>query len=104
MPRLPMLLRLAEVLGVTDLAGLTGDQTLPVTSVTKAAHPATPAVIEVMLRGVRPRDVDPATLDVPGRLARAWELWHKSHTERTAVGAVLPGLIEDARTAVRLLD
>jgi len=60
--------------------------------------------MEAMLRAARPRDVDAATLDIPGRVARAWELWHKSHTERTAVGAVLPGLIDDARTAVRLLD
>ena len=37
LPRLPMLLRLAEVLGVTNLADLTGDQSLPVASVTRAS-------------------------------------------------------------------
>jgi transcriptional regulator with XRE-family HTH domain/tetratricopeptide (TPR) repeat protein len=104
MPRLSMLLRLAEVLGVTDLAELTGDQSLPVASVTKAAHPATPAVTNAMLRAAKIRDVDPSALDVTGRVARTWELWHRSRTERTAVGAVLPGLIDDARTAVRLVD
>jgi transcriptional regulator with XRE-family HTH domain len=103
-PRLPMLLRLAEVLGVTDLAELTGDQSLPVASVTKAAHPATPAVTTAMLNASQPRNVDPSTLDISSRVARAWELWHRSRAERTAVAAVLPGLIDDARTAVRVLD
>jgi transcriptional regulator with XRE-family HTH domain len=104
MPRLPMLLRLAEVLRVTDLADLTGNQSLPVSAVTKAAHPSTPAVTDAMLRPSRYRDVDPSALDVPRRVARTWELWHRSPTERTAVGAVLPELIGDARTAVRLLE
>jgi transcriptional regulator with XRE-family HTH domain len=103
-PRLPMLLRLAEVLGVKDLADLTGNQSLPVASITKAAHPATPAVTDAVLSATRVRDVDPSALAIPGRVARAWELWHWSHTERTAVGTVLPGLIDDARTAVRLHD
>jgi transcriptional regulator with XRE-family HTH domain len=103
-PRLPMLLRLAEVLGITDLADLTGDQALPIASVTKAAHPATPEVTDALLRPSQLRDVDPRALDIPGRVARAWELWHRSRAERTAVGAVLPTLIGDARTAVRILD
>jgi transcriptional regulator with XRE-family HTH domain len=83
-PRLSMLLRLAEVPGVTDVAELTGDQSLPVASVTKAAHAATPAVVAALLRPTRTRDTDPAALDVPRRVARMWELWHRSRTERTA--------------------
>jgi hypothetical protein len=45
-----MLLRLTEVLGVADFADLTGDQSLPVASITKAAHPVTPAVTDTVLR------------------------------------------------------
>jgi hypothetical protein len=103
-PRLPMLIRLAEVLGVDNLAELTGDQSLPVASVTKAAHPATPAVVEAMLRPAKIRDVDPATLDVPGRLAVAWNLYNRSRNEKTAVAPLLPDLVADARTIVRLTD
>lgn len=103
-PRLPMLLRLAEVLGVSDLGDLTGDQSVPVASVTKAAHPATPAVAAAMLAPSRRSTMDPSTLDVRNRVNRGWQVYRSSRTQRSDVGAILPGLITDARSAVRTLD
>ncbi|WP_433058496.1 helix-turn-helix domain-containing protein [Dactylosporangium sp. CS-033363] len=103
-PRLPLLLSLADVLGVDDLAELTGDQSIPVASVTKATHPATAAIAEAMNRPVVARDVDPDSADVHSRVGHAWQLWHGSTTERTAVAAVLPDLLRDARAVVRLVD
>lgn len=49
-PRLPMLIRLAEVLGISDLADLTGRQSLPLASISKAGHAQTPTVASVMRR------------------------------------------------------
>jgi transcriptional regulator with XRE-family HTH domain len=43
-PKLPMLIRLAEVLKVRDLAQLTGDQSMPLTLFNGPGHPALPAV------------------------------------------------------------
>lgn len=105
MPRLPMLLRLADVLGIQDLADLTGEQSLPVASVTKAGHPATGAVAEALAKTIRWTGADdPASVRVTDRLAGAWGIWHGSSTERTAVAEVLPTLIVDARAAARNLD
>jgi len=43
-PRLPILLRLAEVLGVVDLVDLTGEQSLEVASFTRGRHPNVTAI------------------------------------------------------------
>lgn len=103
-PRLPMLLRLAEVLDVGDLADLTGDQALPVASVTRAGHPAVGSVAAAMQRTTVPAG-EPVPVDVlRGLVDQAWTLWHRSSTERTAVAAVLPELLDDARRSARRLD
>lgn len=101
MPRLPMLLQLAEVLGVDDLAELTGDQSLPVASVTKASHASTGEVAEALARTVRPAADAQRITD---RLTTAWSTWHGSSTERTAIAVVLPQLVIDARIASRSLE
>lgn len=103
-PRLPMLLRLAEVLDIADLADLTGDQSLPVASVTRAGHPAADQVAAAMQRAAVTAG-EPAAVDVlHGLVDQAWALWHRSTTERTAIAAVLPGLLDDARRCARRLD
>ncbi|MEV7263959.1 helix-turn-helix transcriptional regulator [Micromonospora aurantiaca] len=103
-PRLPMLLRLAEVLDIVDLAELTGDQSLPVASVTRAGHPAVDQVAAAMQRPAVLAG-EPAAADVlRGLVDQAWALWHRSTTERTAIAAVLPGLLDDARRSARRLD
>jgi len=35
---------------------------------------------------------------------QAWNLWHQSTAERTAVAAILPGLLDDARRSARRLE
>lgn len=100
-PRLPMLLRLADVLGIDDLADLTGEQSLPVASVSKAGHDATPAVAEAMRRPASRPDSPPSLDVLSGQVDRGWQLWHCSDHERSAVSAVLPGLLDLSRSAAR---
>ncbi|MFU8854446.1 helix-turn-helix domain-containing protein [Micromonospora sp. SL1-18] len=103
-PRLPMLLRLAEVLDISDLAELAGDQSLPVASVTRAGHPDVDNVAAAMQRTAVSVG-DPAPVDVlRGLVDQAWALWHRSTVERTAVAAVLPVLLADAQRSARRLD
>src|ERR1700758_2288772 len=47
MPRLPMLIRLADVLRL-DLAELVGEQGVPAAAYSKGAHPALPKVTEAL--------------------------------------------------------
>lgn len=103
-PRLPMLLRIAEVLGVDDLAELTGTQSLPVASVTKADHDATPTIAEAMRRPVWRLDDPPELSAVVESINAGWSLWNRSDRERTAVAAVLPELLGMVRAAVRASD
>lgn len=99
-----MLLRLAEVLDISDLADLTGDQSLPVASVTRAGHPDVDNIAAAMQRTTVPVG-DPTTVDaLRGLVDQAWALWHRSTAERTAVAAVLPGLLADAQRSARRLD
>jgi len=103
-PRLPMLIRLAEVLDITDLADLTGHQSLPVASVTRAGHPDADRIAAAMQRTTLPVG-DPTPADVlRGQVDQAWALWHRSSTERTAVAAVLPDLLDATRVSARRLD
>ena len=103
-PRLPMLLRLAEVLDISDLADLTGDQSLPVASVTRAGHAGVDSVAAAMQRASVPAGAATPVEVVRGLVDQAWALWHRSSTERTAVAAVLPGLLADVQRSARRLD
>jgi tetratricopeptide (TPR) repeat protein len=105
-PRLPMLMRLAEVLGITDLAELTGAISLPVESYTKATHEALPMVADALTEyPVVGRDDEPAPVgELADRVSQAWGLWHGTRRQRTAIAVVLPGLIRDASLATRLYD
>jgi transcriptional regulator with XRE-family HTH domain len=105
-PRLPLLLRLAEVLGIDDLAELTGDQRLSRATYTKNAHEQLPGVARALATySVAPAADEPP--DVAGLVARVrqlWELWHGARRHRTAVAGLLPGLLADARATVRRTD
>ncbi|MER7167011.1 helix-turn-helix transcriptional regulator [Micromonospora sp. NPDC000207] len=103
-PRLPMMLRLAEVLDITDLADLTGAHPLPVASVTRAGHPDVDQVAAAMQRTTAPAGDPVPAVVLRGLVDQAWTLWHQSSTERGAVAAVLPQLLDDARTSARRLD
>ncbi|WP_051847098.1 helix-turn-helix domain-containing protein [Streptomyces sp. NRRL F-5053] len=100
MPKLPMLLRIAEVLRVADLAELTGDPAAGAVLFTGPSHPKLPAVRAAM--DAFPEDgpgAAPAVEELRDRLRRAWAVRHASPHHRDAVGALLPSLIEDARRA-----
>ncbi len=106
--RLPMLLRLAEVLRVNDLTELTG-QHLPLAVYGKPTHQATPALQQVMttysLRTVPAAEADrlPSVSELQSRLDDAVTLWRTSRYPRTEVGALLPSLLKETQQVVRVL-
>lgn len=102
MPKLPMVLRIAEALRVRDLSELTGDQSMAVALFTGSGHARLPQVRAAI-------DAYPVTADceappanhLQARLARAWQARHSSPNHRDVLGALLPELIQDAQLAVR---
>lgn len=101
MPRLPMLVRIAEALNIDDLGGLTGGQPMAVSRVAYGEHPAVPAVRDVVQRyrlGRSQRVVPPVEV-LRQRVDRAWSLWHGSRTRRSDVGDLLPDLLRDCEEA-----
>jgi transcriptional regulator with XRE-family HTH domain len=105
MPRLPMLIHLAAVLGI-EPAELAGEQGIPTSAYGKAAHPALPKITEALTSyPLDTRDVVPLpAADLAARVAQAWQLWHGAARQRTAVAVVLPGLLRQGRIAARLHD
>ncbi|MFI8301582.1 helix-turn-helix domain-containing protein [Streptomyces nigra] len=104
-PRLEVILHLAEILRVRDLADLTGDQSVHVDLFTGPGHPRLPAVkaaVDAFPLATR-REAPPAA-HLQARLARAWAARHQAPNHRDVVGALLPDLIRDAQTAVRQAD
>ena len=106
MPRLPMLIRLAQVLGVDDLGELTGGQSVGVDRVAFAQHPAVPGIRDVAQRyTLRRPDRPVAPLSVlRSRVDQAWGVWHGSRTRRSDVGALLPALLSDCQDAALATD
>ncbi|MBF6064623.1 helix-turn-helix transcriptional regulator [Nocardia terpenica] len=111
-PRLPMLVKLAEALGTSDVAVLAGTDldlggstSIPVDSFGRIPHDALPAIREAVrapLLRTPTGTVDIAAL--ASRTAQAWRVWHHSSQHRTDVGRILPRLITDARIAVRTTE
>lgn len=101
-PKLPMILRIAELLRVRDLADLTGDQTMHVDLFIGPGHPRLAAVKGAVdafpLTTDRPA---PSTLHLRHRLDSAWAARHSAPNHREVVGELLPDLIRDAQLAVR---
>lgn len=105
-PRLSMLLRIAEVLGVADLSDLTGDDRLSVAHFGKARHESLDAVSRALTDYSisREHDREPVTADdLSQRVRDAWQVWHSSKRQRTAISVVLPGLLRDGRDSSRRL-
>ncbi|MCO1580474.1 helix-turn-helix domain-containing protein [Crossiella sp. SN42] len=103
-PRLPVLVQLSGILGVRDLADLTGvlePRTVDVLST--SAHPALPAVWSALNSyGLTGADCPPPSLaHLRERLVFAWQARHAAANHRTVLGDLLPGLLRDAQTAVR---
>lgn len=104
-PRLPLLLRLADVLGVQDLSELTGDDRVTAATSTKAAHDALPAVRAALttyrLSGMDEQP-EPGE-DLARRVRQAWQVWHGIGAHRTQVAVLLPDLLADCQHAARAL-
>jgi transcriptional regulator with XRE-family HTH domain len=107
-PHLDMLIRLAEVLGVRDLAELTGDPNPDVNIglQRRNGHPVVNAIREAIeeARLTVAAEPRPDASELSQRSAHAWRVWHKSPSPRADAGALLPGLIRDGRRAVRVLE
>ncbi|ARQ72245.1 DNA-binding protein [Streptomyces marincola] len=102
-PRLPLLLRLANVLGVDHIGDLTGDGAIEAVSYTKAAHHGLPAVRAALTTyRVRNTDGEPDSIGaLLDRVRGAWRSWHSMGEHRTRVAAVLPDLLGDLQHAAR---
>jgi transcriptional regulator with XRE-family HTH domain len=105
MPRLPVLIQLAEVLSI-EPAELVGEKGIPTSAYGKATHPALPKITEALTSyPVDTRDLVPlSAADLTARVAQAWQLWHGAARQRTAVAVVLPDLLRQGRVAARLHD
>ncbi|GAA2636953.1 helix-turn-helix transcriptional regulator [Actinomadura fulvescens] len=104
MPRLPMLIRLAEVLDVEDLGDLTGDHRMSRANYTKHAHEDLASIRDALASYPLAAPARPVPADVlTGRVRQAWRAWHTSRWERSAVADKLPALIADARVSARML-
>lgn len=108
-PRLPVLVKLAEALGVGDLTFLAGtdmnlgaSQALPVASFARIPHDAVPAVSDAVRDPMLTPPANSVSVEaLSGRVADAWTLWHQSPQHRTDTGRILPALLTDARAAAR---
>jgi len=104
-PRLSMLLRIAQSLGVTDLSELTGNgHAVPVQAFAGERHSALSAVQSALTDYRITSDLTPPNVEhLAVRLAQAWQVRHSTPDHRTQLGSLLPGLIRDAQRAVRTL-
>ncbi|MFG2671145.1 helix-turn-helix domain-containing protein [Streptomyces sp. NPDC048445] len=105
MPRLPVVLRIAELLRVRNLSDLTGDQSAPVDLFIGPGHSRLPAVRDAVnaLSWGGDRQA-PAAEHVAARLAKAWAARHRAANHRQVLGELLPDLIRDAQLTVRQAD
>ncbi|MFF4406289.1 helix-turn-helix domain-containing protein [Streptomyces sp. NPDC001404] len=104
-PKLDVILQIAEVLRVRELSELTGDQSTRVDLFIGPGHARLPAVRDaVNAFPCTARGEAPTTAELRMRLAGAWQARHSSPNHREVVGALLPGLIRDARLAARQAD
>lgn len=104
-PRLPMLLRLAQALELRDLADLTGNgYAVPVAVYAGERHGALSAVQAALTDyRVTPSGRIPNVAHLARRLDQAWQVRHASPDHRTQLGALLPDLIRDAQRAARTI-
>lgn len=102
LPKLPMILRIAELLRVRDLADLTGDQSMSVEMFIGPGHARLPAVRDAINRFPLPGDREaPGLPHLRARLDHAWSARHSAPDHRDVIGALLPDLILDAHLATR---
>ncbi|MEU1278634.1 helix-turn-helix transcriptional regulator [Streptomyces sp. NPDC005805] len=100
-PRLDTVLRLAEALRVRDLGELTGDQSSPPVGLFAGPrHPRLgPVKAAIDTWSLADTEEAPPAEHLAARLAAAWSARHSAPDHRERIGALLPGLIQDARRA-----
>ncbi|MFI1161460.1 helix-turn-helix domain-containing protein [Streptomyces sioyaensis] len=105
MPKLPMVLRIAEALRVRGLSDLTGDQSMAVAMFTGPGHARLPHVRSALNTcPLTTRCEAPAPEHLRERLVRAWAARHSAPHHRDVIGALLPDLIQEAQLAVLQAD
>ncbi|MDI3386925.1 helix-turn-helix transcriptional regulator [Streptomyces sp. B-S-A8] len=98
MPKLPMVLRIAEALRVRDLSDLTGDQSMAVDLFIGPGHARLPQVRDAInAYPMTSHNEATPTAHLRERLSRAWRARHSSPHHRDVIGALLPNLIRDAQ-------
>jgi transcriptional regulator with XRE-family HTH domain len=104
-PKLPMILGIAELLRVRDLADLTGDQSLHIDLFIGPGHPRLAEVKRAVDAFAFTADREaPSAQHLRHRLDAAWTARHEAPNHREVVGTLLPDLIRDAQLAVRQAD
>lgn len=104
-PKLEVVLRIAELLRVRDLADLTGSQSVHIGLFAGPGHPrlaAVKAAVDAFPLGNTSEA--PPTAHLRARLERAWSARHSAPNHREVIGALLPELIRDTQLAVRQAD
>ncbi|MGW7518917.1 helix-turn-helix domain-containing protein [Streptomyces sp. NPDC054796] len=105
-PKLPMILRIAEILRVRSLSELTGNKAHgELTLFVGPGHARLPAVAAAV--NTFPAGTDraaPPSAHLAARLASAWTARHEAKNHREVIGKLLPDLIRDAQLAVRQAD
>ncbi|MEU9473280.1 helix-turn-helix domain-containing protein [Streptomyces avermitilis] len=105
MPKLAMVLRIAEALRVRDLSDLTGDQSVGVALFTGPGHVRLPQVrTAINAYPLTTQREAPAPAHLRQRLVRAWGARHSAPNHRDVIGALLPDLIRDAQHSVMQAD
>ncbi len=106
MPRLPLLLAIADVLQLDDLVDLVGDQSLPVESVTRGSHDQTGEVADALLTAPSTAALgrEPNLGALAGRIDDGRRRWVTLADQKTAVADLLPDLLAAGHGAVRALD
>jgi len=105
MPKLPMILHIAEALRVRDLSDLTGDQSMAVGLFTGPGHMRLPQVrTAINAYPLTTQREAPAPAHLRQRLVRAWGARHSAPNHRDVIGALLPDLIRDAQHSVMQAD
>ncbi|UQA94786.1 helix-turn-helix domain-containing protein [Streptomyces halobius] len=105
MPKLPVVLRIAEALRVRDLSELTGNQSTAIALFTGPGHARLPQVrTAINAFPLTTQREAPPLAHLRIRLARAWAARHSAPNHRDVIGALLPELIRDAQLAVLQAD
>lgn len=105
-PRMSMVLKLADVLGVDPAVLLGAGPEMTLAPTRREGHPVVPSIRDAIEETTLalPPGPDPDLPALRALLDRAWRSWHSSATPRAEAGRLLPQIIRDGRRAARVLD